>query len=36
VTEVKHNQVLKPTAGVPLRFNQPLSAGGGLARRTNA
>jgi hypothetical protein len=27
------NYVLKPTAGVPLRFNRPLSAGGGLARR---
>ena len=27
------NYVLKPTAGEPSRFNLPLSAGGGLARR---
>jgi hypothetical protein len=27
------NYLIKPTAGEPSRFNRPLSAGGGLARR---
>ena len=30
---MRPNYVLKPTAGERSRFNQPLSAGGGLARR---